>query len=243
MPMAARDDAPGRLTFGRRRMLQLMAAASAVALHPRLLTRIAVAAPSPALPPHGFLNAEELAILDAAMAQILPTDGRLGAREIGVVDYVQGLLSFMPGSDANCDRRVNAADIVAIVQKSNGEDAGCAAGGDVDGDANADEADVVAAEAAVFRARPTIAGGPFSARQPQSHFPIDMPCHFCHGAVELPSGLAAGGGSGNVDLYPPNAFREFVPLTRLQLLSWKIRILGTRAVPQIADNPLLAPLL
>jgi len=230
--------------FTRRQVLQLVAGTTAMAfVAPRLLAGSHLAAGVVSETAHGFLTPDELAILDAAMAVILPTDGRPGAREIGIVDYVQSLLSFMPGSDANCDRRVGAADVVAAARKTGGEQGACAHGGDVNGDGSVDETDVVAAEAAVFRARPVVAGGPFSGRQPQDHsfYPIgNDPCHLCHGATSSNTGSAAGAQPAYV--YPPNAFRDFVPLTRLQLLSWKVRIFGRDAVPP-ANNPLLDPLL
>jgi len=33
------------------------------------------------------------------------------------------------------------------------------------------------------------------------------------------------------DRFPENKFSDFIPLTRLQLISWKVRVLGTAAVP------------
>src|SRR5512143_801283 len=135
--------------LSRRRLLQLMTVAGAAALHPRLLGRLAAGGvPAAALPPYGFLTAEELAILDAATAVVLPTDDRPGAREVGVVDYIQSLLSFLPGSDANCDRLVTAADLTAIAAHSPG--AGCT-GGDVDGDGAVDARDAQAGASAADR--------------------------------------------------------------------------------------------
>lgn len=228
----------GRLS--RRQVLRLMAAATTAAtvLRPKVAAWSAFRAGIASEPAHGFLTAQEMAILDAAMARILPADERPGAREIGVVDYVQSLLSYMPGSDANCDRRVNAADVVAVVRWATGESGGCGAGGDVNGDASVDETDVVAAEAAVFRARPVFAGGPFSGRQPQDHSfsPIgSTPCHVCHGATSQQTGADAGTPAA-AEAYPPNAFREFVPLNRLQRLGWEIRLLGVDNVPELPSD-------
>jgi hypothetical protein len=227
-----------RLT--RRRALQLLGAAAAAGLLPPLALRRA-AASSAVLPPYGFLTTDELAILEAATAVILPTDDRPGAREIGVVDYIQSLLSFLPGSDANCDRHVGAADLIAVHATVAGRPLTCATGGDVDGDGVADTADVRAAEAAIFRARPMFAAGPYSGRNPQAHFPIGRtPCQACHGARA--GGTGGGGGTGpeKVLLYPPAAFRQFYPMNRLQRLSWQLRLLGKDAAPpQVAANPLL----
>jgi hypothetical protein len=225
-------------TLGRRRVLQLMAAGAAAALCPRLLLRSAAAGSHP-LPPYGFLSAEELAILDAAASVIFPTDELPGAREIGVVDYIQSLLSFVPGADANCDRYITVADLNAVEHKALGQFLGCPHGGDVNGDDVVDAADVRAAEAAAFRARPMFAGGPFSGRNPQPHFPVgNTPCSTCHGANGGDVGRTAS--PEQTDLYPPNAFRQFLPMNRLQRLSWKLRLLGPESVPEMANNPLLA---
>ena len=234
--------------LSRREVLRLFAAAAAAASVPQ--PRVGEATTSASVtavgPGHGFLNSEELAILDAATASIIPTDSQAGARQCGVVDYIQSMLSFMPGSDANCDRRVNAADVTAAIQRLNGQhDPACPFGGDVDGNGIVDAADVAAAEAAVYGARPVYAGGPFSDRQPQPHFPTgNVPCQFCHiappqqvVAPALAPALAAAT-STTVDNYPPNFFTEFLPLPRLRLLSWKIRILGAAAVPEVGNNPL-----
>jgi hypothetical protein len=240
--MPATDQDQVLLTLTRRRLLQLAAAAAAVAVHPRLLSRVvAGGAALPALPPYGFLTADELAILDAATALILPSDARPGAREIGVVDYIQSLLSFLPGSDANCDRLVTAADLTAVEIKALGQAVACPSGGDVDGNGSVDGGDSRAAEAAAFRARPAFAGGPFSGRNPQPHFAVgDTPCSACHGADHATApGTSGSRAAPTVELYPPNAFREFLPLNRLQTLSWTVRILGAAAVPEVADNPLL----
>ena len=234
----------GGVALTRRRLLQILASAGALAVQPRLLGRlgrvVAGATPAAALPPYGFLTADELGILDAATALILPSDERPGAREIGVVGYIQSLLSFMPGSDANCDRLVTVADLTAVEAEVLGQFTGCPDGGDVNGDEAIDAADVRAAEAAPFRARPMFAGGPFSGRHPQPHFPVgDTPCAVCHSAHSSDQTTARPAGAATVDLYPPNAFRQFLPLNRLQRLSWKLRLLGAEAVPEAASNPLL----
>jgi hypothetical protein len=238
-PRSSGDLGPG---LTRRAVLRLLAGATAAAGFPFGISRLSAgSAPAVSTSSYGFLSARELAILDAATAHILPTDDRPGAREIGVVDYIQSLLSFLPGADANCDRRVDAADVTAVWRQAAGEPALCAPGGDVNGDAVVDGEDVKAAEAAAFRARPVFAGGPFSGRNPQPHFPIgSTPCAVCHAAGG--GGAAAGAAQATVDVYPPDAFREFLPLTRLQRLSWKVRLLGAEAVPEVAENPLAASL-
>lgn len=226
-----------RIVLNRRRLLQLMAGAGVLAAQPRLLARLlATATPGS----YGFLTAAELATLDAATALILPSDARPGAREIGVVDYVQSLLSFLPGSDANRDQLVTAADLAAIA--AHAPDATTGDAGDVDGDGVVDARDAHAGASAVFAARPAFGGGPFSGRQAQPHFDIGgTPCESCHGAKGA-GGHAMPAAGGDVDAYPPNAFRLFAPMNRLQALSWKVRILGPQAVPEVADNPLLAQL-
>ncbi|HSP99293.1 MAG TPA: gluconate 2-dehydrogenase subunit 3 family protein [Candidatus Dormibacteraeota bacterium] len=234
--MADSWQSPLRLVLTRRRLLQLLAGTGVLAVQPRLLARLAAPARSGS---YGFLTADELATLDAVTALILPTDQRPGAREIGVVDYIQSLLSFLPGSDANCDQLVTAADLTAIAAHAPG--AGCT-GGDVDGDGAVDARDAQAGASAVYGARPAFGGGPFSGRQAQPHFDIgDTPCGECHGA-KGDGGHAVPAPGGGVDAYPPNAFRLFPPMNRLQELSWKVRILGPQAAPQVADNPLLAQL-
>jgi len=231
------------LILTRRQVLTMMAVTAASAVtRPKLL----FAEPAPPYVGYGYLTPEELTILDAVTALILPTEPTeplrsTGAREAGAVDYIQSLLSFMPGSDANCDRSVNAADVTAIIQSISSPSPKCPHGGDVNGDDVVDETDVIAAEAAVFQARPAFASGPFSGRNPQPHFPIGpSPCSLCHGipAVNFPPTSGS-----TVDVFPPDAFRQFLPLTRLQRLSWKVRMLGASAVPEVAANPLATDLL
>ncbi len=193
--------------------------------------------------PGGFLTASELALVDAATAIIIPTDSTVGARECGVLNYIQALLSFMPGTDANCDRLVSAADITATINRLDGSSNSCRDAGDVDGSGSVDQADVQAATAGVFESRPTFAGGPFSGRQPQPHFDTgSLSCAACHDLPFENSGPAVRGvaaaSPATVDNYPPAFFTEFLPLSRLQALSWKVRILGASAVPEVANNPL-----
>jgi Gluconate 2-dehydrogenase subunit 3 len=227
--------------LNRRQALELLAAVGAAVTAGRLV-RIgtAVALPAPVGASGGFLTTEELAMLDAASAVILPgvDENDPGAREIGVVGYVQSLLSYFPGSDANCDRRVGAADVTAIIAQARGAAPRCPDAGDVDGDGSVDERDIAAATGAVFGARPVFAGGPFSGRNPQPHFPIgNTACQECHGANNSDS-AAGGAGSALIDAYPPDFFVEHMPLNRLQRLSWKVQLLGADAVPEVADNPL-----
>ena len=225
-----------RIVLSRRRLLQVMAAGAGVlAAQPRLLARLSAAATPGS---YGFLTAAELGTLDAVTALILPSDTRPGAREIGIVDYVQSLLSFLPGSDANGDQLVTAADLAAIA--AHAPDAAPGAAGDVDGDGTVDARDAQAGASAVFAARPAFGGGPFSGRQAQPHFAMGgAPCGDCHGA-KGEGGYAVPASGGAVDAFPPNAFRLFAPMNRLQALSWRVRILGAGAVPEVADNPLLA---
>ncbi len=193
--------------------------------------------------PGGFLTNSELAILDAATAAIIPTDSAPGARECGVVNYIQSLLSFMPGTDANCDWQVTAADIVATINRLDGRQDSCRNAGDVDGNGVVNQDDVAAAEAAVFDARPVFAGGPYSGRQPQPHFNIgSLPCGQCHGfpffQAPQPAAVGVTAAQSTVNAYPPDFFTQVLPLSRLQALSWEIRILGAAAVPEVAANPL-----
>jgi hypothetical protein len=231
--------------LSRRQLLRLFVAGAGVAA-----LRLRHAAPALAEAPRptsigGFLTTDELVILDAATAHIIPADSTsVGARECGVVDYIQNMLSFMPGSDANCDRHLTAADLSATVLGLQGTRGGCRDSGDVNGNGAVDAADVALAESAVFDARPVYAGGPFSGRQPQPHFlEPSRNCRTCH-VAPIPE---ASGGAAVVlpalDYYPPDFFTEHLPLPRLQALSWKIRVLGANAVPEVADNPLASSLL
>jgi hypothetical protein len=44
--------------------------------------------------------------------------------------------------------------------------------------------------------------------------------------------------------FPPNSFKDFIPLTRLQLMSWRVQLLGTAAVPGSDFNSaLLGPVI
>jgi Gluconate 2-dehydrogenase subunit 3 len=236
-------DGGGRIALGgltRRQLLRLMAAGAGVSLlrvpYARVTRVNATVGPVPA----GFLTPDEFAIVDAATALIIPTDALLvGARECGVADYIQSFLSFMPGSDANCDRHVTAADITATLLGLNSPPPNCPDGGDVNGDGAVDASDVNASESAVFGARPVFAGGPFSGRQPQPHFSTgDTPCQTCHGIADPGAAAGVAAAETTVDNYPPDAFRDFLALPRLRRMSWKIRILGADTVPEAAKNPL-----
>ncbi len=228
------------LEITRRQLLRLLAAGTALTLVrlPAARGAFASTAGSATATP-GFFTAQELAILDAATARIVPSDTTVGARECGVVDYIQSMLSYMPGSDANCDRRVNAADLTSTVLRLDGAATQCRDGGDADGDGIVDGADLVRAESAVFRARPVIAGGPFSGRQPQPHFPIGTAsCQSCHVASPQTGSAAAANAAATVDAYPPDFFSDFVQPSRVRALSWRVRMLGAAAVPEVAENPL-----
>jgi hypothetical protein len=240
--------APGATLFelSRRQVLRLLAAGAGVTLVRLPHTR---AASTAATSSYGFLTSEELAILDAATAVIIPTAPispeslPVGARECGVVNYIQNMLSFMPGSDVNCDRTVGAADLTAAVMGLSGPPHACS-GGDIDGNGAVDATDVIAAQSAAYGARPVHAGGPFSGRHPQPHFPTgSTPCYVCHVAPiqHAAAPAIAGGAASSVDNYPPDYFTQFLPLPRLRLLSWKIRILGADRVPEVAtiNNPLM----
>jgi hypothetical protein len=236
--------------ISRRDVLRLTAAGAAVSASAAVwpLSSVRAGAPSLTLPPYGFLNSDELAILDAATAHIIPTDDQPGARECGVIDYIQNMLSFMPGSDANCDHSMSAADVTATVLATAGARADCPDGGNVDGNGGVDAADVEAAEAAVFNAKPVFGGAPFSGRQAQSHFNIgSQGCTTCHGAAPQTAtahfAAALPTQPTKIDAYPPDFFAEHLPLPRLRRLAWKIRILGAAAVPEASDNPLATSLL
>jgi hypothetical protein len=233
------------LNLTRRQLLRLLAAGTAVTLVRLPAVRGALAGAGRSITPTpGFLTAQELAILDAATAVIVPSDSTVGAHECGVVDYIQSMLSYMPGSDANCDRYVNAADLTSTIFRLGGEETGCPDGGDADGDGVVGPADLVRAEGALFRARPVIAGGPFSGRQPQPHFPIGTAaCRSCHvAAPQTGSAAGAGAAATTIDAYPPDFFSEFLQPSRLRAMSWRIRMLGVDAVPEATKNPLATSL-
>lgn len=58
------------------------------------------------------------------------------------------------------------------------------------------------------------AGGPFSGRNPYPDYDRGAPS----------------------SRFPPNEFTRFLPLTRLQLLGWRARLLGSQAVPEFDFN-------
>jgi hypothetical protein len=232
----------GLTEITRRDVLRLLAVGTAAGLAAPALRAIGLVGTSLG-PAGGFLTSQELAILDAATAHIFPTDALPGARECGVLQYIQSMLSFMPGADANCDRRVDATDVPATIGQlgRRGTRPGCRDSGDVNGDGAVDAGDVAGSTVAVYAAHPIFAGGPFSGRQAQPHFPTgSTPCFECHGAAPQTGGaaLAAAPRAAIVDNYPPDAFADFLQPNRLKALSWKIRMLGAAAVPEVADNPL-----
>ena len=205
----------------RRRFLQGAATAASALVFARAarLARAGLAAPE--LP--GFLDAADLQLVEALTARIVPTEETPGARDAGVVDYIQGLLSAFPGTDANQDGRVSAADLTAVVQALGSADAAA----DADGNGTVDMADVAATESSIFdgpvlagppafAGRPIYAGGPFSGRTP-----------FPDPATGMPS-----------TVFPTDAFLTALPLSRLQRLAWTVRLHGADAVPEVADNPL-----
>ncbi len=232
------------LLLSRRALLRYaVAGAAAATVRPLLSTVHAGASAATVNAPGGFLTASELSLVDAATTILIPTDSTVGARECGVLNYIQALLSFMPGADANCDRLVTAADITATIKRLDGSTGACRDAGDVDGSGAVDQSDVEAVESGVFQARPAFAGGPFSGRQPQPHFNTDsLACASCHDLPFENSGpvlrAVSAAPPATVDNYPPPFFTEFLPLSRLQALSWKVRVLGASAVPEAADNPL-----
>ncbi len=207
--------------LSRRRFLQGAAAAASGLLLPGWTQRGAVADHTVA---DGFLDPDELQLVEALSARIISgDDGTPGAREARVVDYIQALLSTFPGADANRDERVSAADLVAIATAVGGSDAAA----DVDGNGRLDDRDRAVTAASIFAApvlagppafagRPLYAGGPFSGRQPYPD-PTD--------------------GTPSND-FPPNAFRQALPLSRLQRMAWTARLHGAGAVPELRDNPL-----
>ncbi|HVN83454.1 MAG TPA: gluconate 2-dehydrogenase subunit 3 family protein [Candidatus Binatia bacterium] len=223
--------------------MRVFAVAAGLAVVPRHWLRAAPASRRADGGVADIFSSQELATLDAATARIVPSDPipglpgtQIGARECGVIDYIQSLLTYFPGADANCDRRFDAADLTATILAAKGTSSECLHG-DANGDGTIDVLDLTTTESAPFRARPAHAGGPFSGRQPQPHFNTGATaCVQCHG-------IAAPGASGRaaatmVDNYPPDFFRETLPLSRVRLLGWKIRVLGASAVPEAAANPL-----
>lgn len=209
-----------RLT--RRQFVQGAAAASSALLFARV-TRLARALDVP--PPLGFLSEAELRVVDAMTARLVPSGATAGARDAGVADYIQALLSVLPGADANSDGRVSAADLTAVITAL-GMDGGPA---DVDGSGAVDTTDVAIVERAIFAGssdapafagRPLFGRGPFSGRNP-----------FPDAATGTPS-----------DVFPANQFLEPVPLPRVKRLAWTVRLLGAAAVPEVSGNPLATTL-
>lgn len=205
----------------RRQFVQgAIAATSAVAF--ARVTRLARALDMP--PPAGFLSEAELRVVDALTARIVPSGETPGAHEAGVADYIQGLLSAFPGADVNADGRTSAADVSAVINALGSDDSRA----DVDGNGIVDAADIALTQHSLFGSaiagepafdgRPLFAGGPFSDRNP-----------FPDPSTGTPS-----------TVYPPNAFRQVLPLPRVKRLAWTARLLGAAAVPELKDNPLAA---
>ena len=215
------DNSVGYLEVGltRRQLLRLGAAGGVVLLLAPPGWSFAPSA-TEAGPLTPFLSESELALVEAASARIIPTDSLPGAREAGVADYIQGLLSQLPFVDANCDGQRSAADFTALLQRQGTSASEGCPGADVNGDGTVDGADLQSAEPAFFDARPVFAGGPFSGRQPFGDF-----------------------ASGEITAtFPAPSVDNFIPLTRLQRLSWKVRLDGATGVPELADNPLASSL-
>jgi hypothetical protein len=188
-----------------------------------LFARVARVARALDLPaPQGFLTDAELRVVDAFTARLVPTGDTSGAHEAGVADYIQGLLSVFPGADVNADGRTSAADVSAVIGTLGTDDPAA----DVDGSGTVDATDVAIARSSIFgtvlagpptfAGLPLFAGGPFSGRTP-----------FPDPATGTPS----------TD-FPPNAFRDALPLPRVKRLAWTVRLLGAAAVPEVTDNPL-----
>lgn len=207
--------------IGRRQFLQWAGVAAAAVP----VARLATAQESTELASAPFLSPDEYDLVRAATARVIPSDATPGALEAGVADYIQRLLTMGSSADANCDGRRSAADLIA-------ETAAVATGGSACADADVaargvfDEAGVLAALSAMFarfsqspRVPPLVfAGGPFSGREP-----------FVDAATMQPS-----------DDFPPNSFRRFVPLNRVQAIAWKARLDGPDAAPELAGNPLVS---
>ena len=164
----------------------------------------------------GFLGDDELRLVDAITARIIPSDETIGAHEAGVVNYIQGLLSAFPAADANRDGRRGAADLTAILSALGSDDRAA----DVDRDGTVTEADVSLATTALYNGRPIFAGGPFSGRNPLGDPSTGTPS----------------------DRFPRRSFLDHLELPRVKRLAWTVRLDGTSAVPEVADNPLAASL-
>jgi len=135
--------------------------------------------------------------------------------EAGAADYIDAMLAFVPAGDANCDGVVSAADLTAVsALQGPASDAPCARA-DVDGSGAIDATDAGLVRGALFdpstqlQTARVFAGGPFSDRNP-----------FPDATTGAPSSR-----------FPENDFATFLPLTRLQLMSWRVQVLGTVAVP------------
>jgi hypothetical protein len=166
-----------------------------------------------------FLTLREFRDLEAATARIVPSDDLPGALEAHVADYIQGMLSGLPAADANCDGGRGAADFTAVVRELDSSPPACA-NADVNGDGGIAGNDARSVEVALFEAVPIFAGGPFSGRQPFGDFSNGEP----------------------TDVFPRNAFNDFLPLNRIQRLAWTVRLDGADAVPEVAGNPLATEL-
>lgn len=199
------------LPFGRRQFLRGAVTGSALLLLPRSAARAYTATQTT-----GFLDTDELRLVDAVTARIIPSDTTIGAREAGVGAYIQGLLTALPVADVNRDGRRGAADLVSILSALGTGDPAA----DVDRDGLVTEADVNLATTSLFEGTPIFAGGPFSGRNP-----------FGDPATGTPSAR-----------FPRDAFLDHLELPRVKRLAWTVRLNGAGAVPEVADNPLAASL-
>lgn len=199
------------LPFSRRQFLRGAVTASTLLFLPRPAARAFTATQT-----IGFLDNDELRLVDAVAARIIPSNETIGAREVGVVDYIQGLLSAFPTADANQDGRRGAADLSSILSALGSDDPAA----DVDRDGTVTAADVALATTSLYNGRPIFAGGPFSGRSP-----------FGDPATGTPS-----------DRFPRRSFLDHLELPRLKRMAWRVRLDGATAVPEVAHNPLATSL-
>ena len=202
------------LRLTRRDVLRWGLAGGAAALLPRRLLRQRALAATNSVSP-SFFSAEEKRVLTAITGRIIPTDDKPGAIEVGAADYIDALFSFQPAGDANCDGALTAADLPAAILMTPAAPVCAQAGADIDGSGHVDAADAPAIASAIFEPAAQLqfanvfGGGPFSNRNP-----------FPDPTTGTPS-----------NRFPENDFVNFLPLTRLQLMSWRVQMFGSAAVP------------
>ena len=228
----------------RRAVLRLLAGATAAAGFPFGVARLSAGwAAAVSTSSYGFLTAAELAILDAATAHILPTDDRPGAREIGVVGLHSEPAQLPPGSRRQLRSKGRRGRRRGGLAAGGGRSGRFIRPGATSTATPSSTSKDVTAGAGRGVPRPSgVRRRAVQRAQPAAALPHRLDALRRSATARRRCGRGGGRGAATVDVFPPDAFSEFLPLTRLQVMSWKVRLLGAEAVPEVAENPLAASL-